>query len=304
MEEKVIDLKDLDLETFVPKGEDEEKFKRKGPWFNDPDFIKEISYPHKLYFEELRRQIQKFIYGRPVSARVKWDHRTDKHVTFYVGKNSMRFALDHNMSVYDWTHMVEREFLKNFYPYYKVEKVTTRKPEVSEIQEFMKNGMSIYEAKEEKIETKEVEVGVIDQVTLRDDKFRIDVNGQKSIRISGSRRNGFNLMLLSEFMHKVRRIQAEGSHEELRDFIFDNSEEEHIFDVGPRYIGIDYTNPLMMLNFFKERVHDLWKEEIRYDDESGQFVWGRFRIYIEDHNLQDECFNIVKDYRAKMVRSV
>lgn len=268
-------------------------------WLEDIEWASRKKSKHKEYLERLRSKLQRFLYSKPIRLKVVDRIDFTNSLDFYIGDNVKIYKIDPHLSEHDFCHRLEREFLKPHYPMYKVKEVVTRSPSDYEIREMVfKEGMTFIDAKNQVIKSEREEVGVIDYVEMKNDRFGITVNGHASVRTPGKLYPPRH-MWLRDFLYNLKELKDD---QEIKNYIFENSDEVRDA-IRPKTINIEYEDPLMLINFFREQSYDLYNELV-YENEDGEdwVTWGRFRIYIPDEHVKEECKEVVKTMKKKLQR--
>lgn len=270
--------------------------KEKYYWLEDTAWA-EKKKTNILYLAKLRSQLQRFLYSKPVKLKTFDGVDSKNQIGFQIGENIKTYKIDPHLSVHEFCHRLEREFLRPHYPMYKITKTTKREPTEYEIKEMVfrkENPLTFTQATSTQIEEKHDEIGIIEYIEMRNGVFRLNVNGNRTMRSSertdeGKRISGF-----------LAAIKSFDSDERIHDFIYKHSIE--IEDaIKPKTIEIDYSDDrVMLLNFFVERSYSLFNELV-YEDSDGDdwWSWDRFRIYMPDEDIKDEARKIVRTMRSK-----
>lgn len=291
--------KDVLTKEDLQEALDESRPDKRYYWLEDDTWAARKK-SNRLYLDKLRKQLQKFLYSKPVKVKTYDWIDTKNQLGFQIGPNTKTYKIDPHLSVYDFCHRLEREFLKPHYPMYQVINSVKRDPTEYEIKEMVfrkDNPLSFMIAASTQIEDKIKETGIIDYVEMRNGIFRLNINGNMTMRCTENV-EPFVYMRLSEFLDRLKNFETD---KQIRDFIYDYSIEKKDA-IEPHVIEIDYSDdPLMVLNFFTERSYDLYESLVYEDDgEDNWWSWGRFRIYMPDESLKDEVRTIVKTMRSKL----
>lgn len=258
-------------------------------WLFNSDFIFEYTGEHREYLETLRKHIRFFIYSKPIQIKVAWNE-SSKQVRFLVDNIYEDFYINPYFSVWDFTHMVERVFLRSFFPMYQAKRKSSRPVNAYELKELIQKGVKANEAMALTVDDFIDESGIIDKIWLKQDTFQLIINGIKSIRSTAVPGNP---QLIGEFLSNLKQIE---DPEEIRDYVFDRSFEV-VEVVNPqKVIEINYKDNRMLLNFFKENVYDLYDQPFFHTGDNW-WEWGRYQIYFPDKQIRQQCQEVVSSFR-------
>ncbi|OQA13758.1 MAG: hypothetical protein BWY64_03502 [bacterium ADurb.Bin363] len=260
-------------------------------WLESSQFIKEVDYKNKYYLESLCHHIAAFLKNVPVPIISSFD---SKHKSIYliIGKDKKFFPLDEDISYYDMITCM-KQWAMDYYPKYEVSVLKEIPLTDEEIMALVKNGMDLNDALVQKKEESLKEIGIIEKVFIKEDKFILSRNGEKELRISGVSLK--QPMPLSKFMESVRRIR---DWNEKKKFIEENSTFEK-FLPSVKEVYVNYSDN-QMLNFFSINYKDLRDHQVIVDPSDPlSFKIGKFRIKFDSRLLRDDCLAYLE--KRKMV---
>ena len=172
--------------------------KKKKPanwWLTDDSFLSRVIFHDKYYFQSLCLHISNFVKNIPIPAITTWDYKYSQ-IYFIVGQEKKSFVVDVNISYEDYIFMVE-EWLKQFYPQYRVKTIKEVNYSDKEILDIVeKEDIGLNEALLRKKITSVIENGMIERAYFKgtpEDTFKFNVNGDLSLRMSGTIENPYPL---------------------------------------------------------------------------------------------------------------
>lgn len=301
---------------------------------NYNNFIDNSNYHNKQYLISLGNYVINYLRNAPIPILSTYDSKHYK-IYFTVGHESKGFAIDDNVSYFDYITIIKR-WLTQFYPHYVVtleKEVYYSDEEIIAIRDEAVRTGENFDVNEALLSTKKstyMETGIIDRITLKSDEFVFDHNGSKFIRISGDMNN---LLPLSQFLKEVRNIPVNEIkseldkreikynddsnitkiitlkidredylelqsriHEKVRQYILDNSREVRPINNQFKEIVISYPEETMF-NFFKINYTDLKNEPFIHH---GNMVsnWGRFKIKFQSEISKQECISFYEKMKG------
>jgi hypothetical protein len=267
-------------------------------WLEDQTFLSKIDFEDKVYFQILAKEISGYLKNAPVPLATYWIAE-EKRIYFMLGQH-IKFYLpvDVNVSYKDSITKVEK-YLKRCYPHYLIEVEDRVLLSPSEVVQVMKDeNISLEEAFTRKKTILRKEYGVIDRIFKKEDRFILTVDDISTMRMSGIPAQ--NPMSISEFLAKLKLIIFnEGSGEQIKDFIFDNSVEQRVLTKRPQVI--DYED-VMMMNFFDINFHLL--KDFPLVGDGDTYTWGHYTIHFNSLQVQKECLRIYKERVEKLNQNV
>ena len=261
-------------------------------WLESSDFIRDVDYKNKYYLESLCHHIAAFLKNVPVPIISSFD---SKHKSIYliIGKDKRFFPLDEDISYYDMITLM-KQWAIQYYPRYETVVRISRPFTDEEIMRLVKeNGIDLNDALDLTTYEEVREIGIIEKVFIREDKFILTRNGVKELRISGGSLK--NPVPLSKFMEKIRHTR---NYDEKRKFIEENSVFEK-FLPSEKEVFVNYSDN-QMLNFFSINYKDLKGHEVIPDPyDNLAFKIGKFKIRFDSRLLRDDCLAYLE--KRKMV---
>jgi len=262
-------------------------------WLTNKEFINKNNFPDKYYLERLCDHINEFLKDIPIPVLTTFD-RHHNRIYFSVGNDSNWFRVDPDISFFDYIKQVKR-WLVQFYPQYVVEVEEEADLSEEEVLEKVREGIDLNELAFLKKKIIVKENGCITRIILNQDKFEFIKNKECSIRMTGDLNN---ILPLSTFLKTLREMKSNSkTNEEVREYIFQNSEEVERISPSDKKIVIDY-NPKMMKNFFIIRFMDLKKSPMKKTI-AGQYIWGKYEIRFQSESSEHDCIQYVKDRRKE-----
>lgn len=253
-------------------------------WLTDENFLEnKIRYSDKEYLGVLFGKIDSYLKQHcPCLVLLTFDTVNNK-IYMRVGQNSTHnLEINNEIASFDFIYLMNKE-LRKYFPQYEYFNYFERKPTTDEIVKNIENGITTFDdAYNCLIKDKEIEKGVIEKIYLGDDKFELNINGERFLR--------YTTIPLSEFMYTIKRL---GKNDEKRGYIFENSKEiTMLFDTDIT-LSTDVYKGNVLLNFFRIRLQDMKKEKLtqRMD---GYYRWGRFRIKFESDEMKKQVEQILK----------
>jgi len=265
-------------------------------WLENPEFIDKIAFRDKYYLETLLFKISAFIKNAPVPILSSFDN---SHGSIYltIGDHKQFFQLNTDIAYYDMITLMKHWCIQ-FFPQYEIE--VEKQVEYTD-EEILKDlvgiqKMNLNDAILERKTVKYLEKGIIEKVFFGDnenrDKFVLDINGEKQLRLTGDIVKGI-IMPISEFMGGIRKFSEEKdkyTQQDVKDYIELNSkfiknlkEENEIL--------INYSGRQMM-NFLHINFQDLYpKGEEIIQLEDFVFTWGKFKLLFNSKILIQDFMN-------------
>jgi hypothetical protein len=261
---------------------EEKKVVRNG-WLTDPTFISKVQYTDKEYLTQLFEQVYKYLTRCPIAVVSSWDH-THKSIYFHVGDNKMAFPVNTDIAYFDYVTQIDM-WLEQFFPSYECEVVQSRPYTQQEIAELVAEGtMTIEEAFKAQKEDRRTEKGIITRIHVKDDTFKINIDGEDSIR---------HCDIPATIFIKTLRSNRHMPSNEIRAYIMSNSRFISKVGVG-KLIEVDRDWD-KMINFFKIQSKRLYKYPLEpLDDGSGLpwYTWYRYKILLQSDSLRKMCVSI------------
>lgn len=259
-------------------------------WMIDDNFLNYSPYPNKYYLKEVCKHVYNFIRKLPLKVVTSLDNKNFK-IYFIVGNNKKGFSIDDSIYYEDYLNRIKK-WLEIFYPQYEVEIEKDVCLTNTEIWNKVKSeGISFDDACGRVKTIKEIERGRIIRVDLHQDQFIFELNGSKTIRISGTIDKS---MFLSYFLEQIRLLDSDY---EIRDFILNNSTPFKVLNNIEKEKIIDYTGKMMksfiINNFEDNKHHDLIKKsDLHYE-------WGQYILYFQSEILEYDCIKLYNRLKKK-----
>lgn len=264
---------------------DKEKKKDYNFWLTDSDFLQKSGYSDLYYLENLCFKINSFLKNTPIHAVASLDVKRTNQIYFMVGPNKKSFKIDPELSPYDFITKVKR-WLYQFYPQYEIEYEEEIEYSDEEILKMVQEqGMNLNDALLKRKRVVKKEKGVIEKCLFKDDLFVLNVNGERSLWITGSVSNH---LVVSKFKENFMKIEDD---EEKYNYLMSNCRKyRDLNDI--KTININYSGK-QLLNFFKVNFVDL-KDEPLVMIEDFKYQWGKFIITFESVSLKKDCLEYYK----------
>jgi len=254
-------------------------------WLEDSEFIYNTKFEDKYYLESLCHHLSNFIKNVPIPVLCDYSERF-KSIYFSVGEEKNNFPLTIDISYYDYITLVKR-WLYQFYPRYEI-LIDTGLDDNEILKLVREQGYNLNDAL---LETKKVpEVGVIEKEIRKEDQFIININGVKTVRITGNKKP----LLLKDFMKELRGIKDQ---QERKNYILDNSREFSIISSYERVIRINYQGS-QMLSFFEVNFPDLKEYKLK-EVEPYIYEWKNYLIKFSSATLKQDCLKYYQERREK-----
>lgn len=271
--------------------------KEKKGWVNsmllDSDYIRGLDFKDTYYLETLFKHIHNFIIKIPIQVLVNYKEDIYK-IYFNIGKDiSIGKYINMDISYWDFITIIKRDLIE-YFPQCELEEEIETSYTDDEIIEMRNESLekkidfdindALEKKKIEKIKTKYL----IEKINIKDDEFLLNVDDEKSVRISGTLDNPFPL---SKFLSQIRIKKLKGK--DLKDFIFNNSRE--LRKVTTEYDDIIINYPVnQMMNFFKINYPDqVGVPMVKVDNEYDTYRWGKFKVKFESKLLESDCKNFL-----------
>ena len=253
-------------------------------WLETPKFIDKIDFYDKYYLYALLKHIANYIKNVPIPMLTTWDS-VHKSVYFKIGKvESNFFPVDINIHYDDYISAVEY-WAQQFYPQYTCMVEVEKQPSEIEVIASLKNGKNFEDALTDVVKTKEMERGIIERVYITKDEFILNVNGNKSLRLSGTFENPVSL---SSFMHTLRNIEAD----DIREYIYSNSTFQRIIHQSP--LLVIQRKGVEMMKFIE--IHSPYmKDEKLVKLDPRKLQWGKYTLHLDSNKLEDDIFSYVSN---------
>ena len=271
--------------------EPKKKWKDFNKWLEDSEYIQGLNFEDKYYLESLCHHLLNFIKNVPIPVLATYDEK-HKSIYFSVGGQKNYFPLTIDISYYDYITVVKR-WLTNFFPKYEIHYTIEIELPGEKILELVNNKKySLNDAlllREEKVVT---ETGIIEKEIRREDQFILNINGVKSMRITGNKKP----LLLKDFMRELRNISDQ---QERRDYIMNNSKEFSILPDYKKTRIISYQGE-QMKNFFIINLPDMGDYDLK-EVELFIYFWGYYTIRFSSITLKKECLQYYIDTTNKKI---
>lgn len=267
-------------------------------WLTNDDFLKDVIFHDNYYFRSLCLKLHNFIMNVPIPVITSWSYK-NANIYFIVGKNKKAFTVSTEIAYSDYIYQVEN-WLKQFYPQYEIKKnikVNLSQDEILEKVE--KENISFEKALKIKKEHSYYERGIIERIFFKgnpEDTFRLNINNELSIRMSG---NINKVYILSDFLKDFHKLKDE---EDKRNFILDNSVEIRKIEKNNNIIPIKRVG-MQMINFIKIRIEDLKEFEFT-NIERNKWRWYNFLLYFETDILENDALEILENNGVIISRNV
>jgi hypothetical protein len=273
-------------------------------WLENTDFLEKIKFKDSYYLETLCFKVAAFLKNVPIPVISSWD---DSHKSIYlsIGDNKQFFALDTNISYYDMITLMKR-WCTQFYPQYEIEVEKQIEYTDEEIVNDLvgKQGMNLNDAILARKTIKYIEKGIIEKVFFGDnenrDKFILNINGQRQIRLTGNISNGI-IMPISEFMEGIRKFSKEKDKYtplDVKNYIEQNS--KYILNLKNKNEVLITYRSHQMINFIKVNFPELYPEYELEQQEDFVYTWGRFKLIFDSKALIRDCLQEYQKLIAKM----
>ncbi len=281
---------------MTTNSEDNDKEKQKikhkiNWWLTDQEFLSKSNFPDLYYFETLCNHISNMVKNIPIPVCTSYDTK-NKAIYFTVGKIKKGFNIDTEIAYYDYLTLVKR-WLIQFYPQYEIEYVKEFELTEEEMAEKAKQGMNLNDIILFRKKVKIKEKGIIEKITMIKDEFLLNQNGERQVRISGTK---YSPMSLSTFMDKLKLLS---NNQKKYDFIMENSTTvKNLSSSYKQEISVNYSGK-MLLNFFKINFEEL-KNQPLIQLENFIYKWGVFKIKFESLTLKNDCLSFYEKERSKI----
>jgi hypothetical protein len=254
-------------------------------WLEDSEFIYNTNFEDKYYLESLCHHLSNFIKNVPIPVLCDYSTRY-KSIYFSVGDDKNNFPLTIDISYYDYITLVKR-WLYQFFPRYEV--LIDAELDDDEILKLVRE--QGYNLNDALLERKKVpEIGVIEKEIRKEDQFIININGTKTVRITGNKKP----LLLKDFMKELRGIKDQ---QQRKNYILDNSREFSTVVTYDKVVRINYQNS-QLLNFFKVNYEDLKDYELK-ESEPFVYEWKNYLIRFSSITLRNDCLKYYQEMKEK-----
>lgn len=273
-------------------------------WLENTDFLEKIKFKDAYYLETLCFKIAAFIKNAPVPIISSWDN-DHKSIYLTIGENKQYFKLDTNIAYYDMITLMKR-WCTQFYPQYEIEMEKQVEYTDEEIVNDLvgKKGMNLNDAILARKTIKYIERGIIEKVFFGDnenrDKFILNVNGERQIRLTGNISNGI-IMPISEFMEGIRKFSKDKesyTQYDVNNYIEQNS--KYITSIKKKEEVLITYKSMQMINFIKINFSDLYPEYELEQQEDFVYTWGRFKLIFDSKSLIRDCLQEYQKLIAKI----
>lgn len=282
-----------------PVGPQPEK-KKANWWLVDEEFLKKSGFEDLYYLQRLGVHLYEFFKNVPIPVLSTYD-KNHHRIYLTVGTEQNWFRVSNEISFYDFIKQMKR-WLIQYYPQYEVEVEEDEDLSEEEVLQKVKEGIDLNELAHMKKKVIKKEKGVITKIILSKDSFEFIKNGVKTIRMSGSIHH---ILPLSYFLKNIREMRKNNvSDKEIREYIFQNSDETERIPESTKKILINHPSK-MMKNFFVINFPDLKNEPIKKkkkissDDEPDRYIWGPYEIEFDNDSVREDCFQYVSDRRKE-----
>ena len=252
-------------------------------WLTNNDFLQKVEFKNKYYFQSLCIYIDNFIKNIPIPVITTWDYKYQQ-IYFTVGQESKSFKIDVNIAYRDYITLVRR-WIEQFYPKYEIEvEGEIILEDEKEILDRVKKGMKLNDAICKKGKVKET--GIIEKVFFMEDKFIVNINGNRFLRMCGTEET---VCPISKFLPELRKIKGDVNKKK---YIFENSIEIREIEKKQEIWEINYFG-FQMKNFVEINYSDLKKEEFKQLD-VRKWQWGNYILNIETNILENDIIEFLK----------
>jgi len=273
-------MTDLNTEEVKPK---KKQWKDYNKWLEDSEFIHDTNFEDKYYLESLCHHLSNFIKNVPVPVLCDYSTRF-KSIYFSVGEDKTNFPLTIDVSYYDYITLVKR-WLYQFYPRYEV--LVDSELDDDEILKLVRE--QGYNLNDALLERKKVsEIGVIEKEIRKEDQFIINIEGVKTVRITGNKKP----LLLKDFMKELRGIKDQ---QERKNYILDNSREFSTVAIYDKIVRINYQGK-QLLNFFIINFPDLKDYDLK-EVEPFMYEWKNYVIKFSSLSLKQDCLKYYQEMK-------
>jgi len=273
-------MTDLNTEEVKPK---KKQWKDYNKWLEDSEFIYSTNFEDKYYLESLCHHLSNFIKNVPVPVLCDYSTRF-KSIYFSVGEDKTNFPLTIDVSYYDYITLVKR-WLYQFYPRYEV--LVDSELDDDEILKLVRE--QGYNLNDALLERKKVsEIGVIEKEIRKEDQFIINIEGVKTVRITGNKKP----LLLKDFMKELRGIKDQ---QERKNYILDNSREFSTVAIYDKIVRINYQGK-QLLNFFIINFPDLKDYDLK-EVEPFMYEWKNYVIKFSSLSLKQDCLKYYQEMK-------
>lgn len=273
-------------------------------WLENTEFIEKIKFKDAYYLETLLFKIAAFIKNAPVPIISSWDN-DHKSIYLSIGDNKQFFQLDTNIAYYDMITLMKR-WCNPFYPQYEleVEKQVEYTDEEIVNELVSKQGMNLNDAILARKTVKYIERGIIEKVFFGDtdnrDRFILNINGVRQIRLAGNISNGI-ILPIGEFMEGIRKFSKEKekyTQQDVKDYIEHNS--KYISDLKNKGEVLITYKGMQMLNFIRINFVDLYPDYELEQQEDFVYTWGKFKLIFDSKSLIRDCLESYNKSIAKI----
>jgi hypothetical protein len=261
-------------------------------WLESREFLENVDFPDKLYFRILAKEVANFLKNCPVHI-ITWWVAKNSYIEFFIGQSiHWSVQVDTDISYRDYIVKIEK-YAKKYYPQYSVVKETTEALNEDEIILLLQKNKDItFEDAVARSKTITLqENGIIERVYMKEDEFTININGERTQRMSGIPIK--KPMPLKNFMESLRAINASDSENkdyEIRNYIFENSHERR--KLIKRKETIDFIG-MQMISFFKINFSLLREFELKKTGKLN-YSWGDCDIKFDSPTTEEQCLSTYK----------
>ena len=275
-------MEEIKEEAEIQKKE----WKNYNKWLEDSEYINSRNFEDKYYLESLCHHLSNFIKNVPIPVLCDYIERF-KSISFSVGKEKNSFPLTIDISYYDYITLVKR-WLQQFYPRYEV----LIDAELSDDEILFLVREKGYSLNDALLERKKIpEIGIIEKEIRKEDQFILNVNGIKTVRITGNKKP----LLLKDFMKELRGIKDQ---QERKNYILENSREFSTMTTYDRIVRINYQG-LQLLSFFKINFEDLKDYEFK-EIEPFVYSWGQYILKFSSLTLKQDCLKLYQEMKDQI----
>lgn len=264
-------------------------------WLESNEDLEKIDFNDKYYLQALTKELANYIKNVPVPMVTSW-HTETLSINIAIGQELRnRFKVSSDIAYKDFVTLVEL-WARSYYPQYEFSYTAQEEYSDQEYLDMVKNEKILLDdALMRKKEVLRKEKGIIERIYMREDTFLFNLDGQKSLRISGVQ--GKEILPLSRFLQEIRK---KSSDEEIREYIFNYSVEKKRLINKKQKEEISYSG-FMMRNFF-DINSPLLKEFKLEQIEARTWEWGKYRIYFESNLLEHDCINLARENEIEVNR--
>lgn len=257
----------------------------KNNWLVDSEYIKKLPFIDTYYLESLCYAINSFLKNTPIPiiAKLSKTFDVDNSIVFYIGEINKYFKVSVDYSYFDFTTLV-KQWAYDYYPKYTVDYDIEVPYSDDEIHKMVKEGMDMNDAIAMRKKQKFTEIGVIEKIILKEDRFILLKNDKRYIYISGTIQKPIPLSVFKKNLFLIKDdVERKKYIDENSTMISECNKNEDVI--------IDHQGK-QMLNFFKINEETLNKYPMQ---NISSFVWrcGKFVIKFSSQSLMNDCMKYI-----------